>query len=492
MSDPAGPVGRADVIFRGARVIDGTGAPSVEADVAVAGDRITAVGELSALTAEMEIDAAGKALTPGFIDVHTHDDRYLLTNPEVAPKTSQGVTTVVVGNCGISVSPLRRHDSPPPPLDLLADRAEYRFRTVDDYFDRLDRAPAAVNSLTLIGHTTLRYNVMDDLDRTATDREIDGMRALMSEAIEAGAIGMSSGLFYPPARAASTDEVARVAETLAERDAIYTAHIRNEDDHVTDAIEEAAEIARRAGVQLVISHHKTSQPQNFGRTRETLPLIDGLRADQRIGLDVYPYIAGSTVLLPEMVEGDGRVIVTWCTDRPELAGRDLDEIAREMGLDRVETARALLPAGAIYFMMDEADVQRILAFPHAMIGSDGIPDDAHPHPRLWGTFPRVLGHYARDLGIFSLEEAVRRMTGLPAAEFGLKDRGTIAPGYFADLVLFDPATIVDRADFGSPKQPAAGIDQVLVNGEPVWRDGSTTGRRPGRAIRLQDTNRGAG
>ena len=152
----------------------------------------------------------------------------------------------------------------------------------------------------------------------------------------------------------------------------------------------------------------------------------------------------------------------------------------------------MLPAGAIYFMMDEADVQRILAFPHAMIGSDGIPDDAHPHPRLWGTFPRVLGHYARDLGIFSLEEAVRRMTGLPAAEFGLKDRGTIAPGYFADLVLFDPATIVDRADFGSPKQPAAGIDQVLVNGEPVWRDGSTTGRRPGRAIRLQDTNRGAG
>ncbi len=361
VSDPARPAGRADIVFRGARLIDGTGAPSVEADVA--GDRITAVGDRSALAADLEVEATGKALAPGFIDVHTHDDRYLLTNPEVAPKASQGVTTVVVGNCGISISPYRRGGSPPPPLNLMADREDYRFRSVDDYFDRLDRAPAALNSLTLIGHTTLRYNMMDDLDRRASDREIDGMRALKSEALDAGAVGMSSGLFYPPARAAGTDEVVAVAETLAERDGIYTAHIRDEADHVTEAIEEAAEIGRRAGVQLVISHHKTSQPENFGRTRETLPLIDGLRAGQRIGLDVYPYIAGSTVLLPEMVEGRGRVIVTWCSPRPEFAGRDLDEIAQEMGLDRVEAARALLPAGAVYFMMDEADVQRILAFP---------------------------------------------------------------------------------------------------------------------------------
>lgn len=491
MSDPTSS-GRADLIFRGATLFDGSGDPARPADVAVVGDRIDAVGDLGAMSAEVEIDAAGKALAPGFIDVHTHDDRYLLSHPDVPAKASQGVTTVVVGNCGVSVSPFVREGLPPPPFDLLVDTEEHCFRSTGDYFDRLDRTPAALNSLTLIGHTTLRYNAMDDLGRTATDKEIDVMRGLMTEALEAGAVGMSSGLFYPPAKAATTDEVAAVAETLGPVDAVYTAHIRDEAADVIEAIEEAAEIARRGGVQLVISHHKTTGAANFGRTRETLPLIEELMGKQRVTLDVYPYIASSTVLLPDNAVAASKVLVTWCTKRPDLAGRDLDEIAAELGLDRGAAAEALLPAGAVYFQMDEEDVQRVIAFPKSMIGSDGLPSDSHPHPRLWGTFPRVLGHYARDLGIVTMEDAVRSMTGLPAKEFGLADRGLVQPGYYADLVLFDPETVIDRADFQNPMQPAGGIDRVLVNGEPVWQAGQATGARPGRAIRLQETARGGG
>ncbi len=490
MSEQPSATGRADLIFREARVFDGTGVPAVVADVAVTGDRISAVGDLGAVVADFEIEAAGKALAPGFIDVHTHDDRFILTHPDVAPKASQGVTTVVVGNCGVSVSPFLREGLPPPPFDLLVDSEEHCFRSADAYFDRLERAPAALNSLTLIGHTTLRYNMMDDLDRPATDKEIEGMRQLLAESLEAGAIGMSSGLFYPPARAATTDEVAGVAEALGPVDGIYTAHIRNEAEDVLEAIEEAAEIAERGGAQLVISHHKTSGTANFGRTKETLPLIERLRSRQRVGLDVYPYVASSTVLLPDYAATANKVLVTWYSARPDIAGRDLDEIAAEMGLDRKAAAEALLPAGAVYFQMDEEDVSRVIAFPHSMIGSDGLPSDRHPHPRLWGTFPRVLGHYARERGLISMEDAVRCMTGLPAAEFGVKERGLIRPGYHADLVLFDPETVIDRADFKRPDQPAGGIERVMVNGEPVWQSGVPTGARPGRAIRLQDTARG--
>lgn len=481
---------RCDLIFRGADVFDGSGAEPVTADVAVENGRIAAVGDLGGSSAVVEIDAAGKALAPGFIDVHTHDDRYLLSAPDVPAKASQGVTTVVVGNCGISVAPLTRPGLPPAPFDLLADRPEYCFASVEDYFKRLDAQPAALNSLTLIGHSVLRYNCMDDLERPATDAEIGAMRDLMANAMDAGAIGMSSGLFYPPAKAARTEEVKGVAEALTDGDGIYTAHIRNEAEGVVDSIEEAAAIGRHADVQVVISHHKCMGQANYGRTRETLPLFDRLGGAQRIGLDVYPYVAGSTVLLPQMVEMAEKTLVTWSKARPEFAGRDLAEVAAELGLSPLEAAAELQPAGAIYFTMDEADVQRIIAYPRSMIGSDGLPSDSHPHPRLWGTFPRVLGHYARELGVLSMADAVHRMTGLPATEFGLGDRGFVRPGYHADLVLFDTNEVLDRATFEAPTQPAAGIALVLVNGEAVWRDGTATGARPGRAIRRQETARG--
>jgi N-acyl-D-amino-acid deacylase len=480
---------RADLAIRGALVYDGSGAEPVRADVAVTGDRIQAVGDLGATAAEREVDARGLALAPGFIDVHTHDDRHLLAHPDMAAKVSQGVTTVVAGNCGISLAPITRPGLPPAPFDLLADRPEYCFASLGDYFRALDQAPAATNAVALIGHSVLRYDAMADLGRAASDAEVATMQGLLAEAMDDGAIGLSTGLFYPPARASSTAEVAAVAEALRPGNGIYTTHMRDETDGILASIEEAAAVGRQAGVQVVISHHKCVGRRNHGRSVETLALIDKLRAELHLGLDLYPYIAGSTVLLPEMLGRAERVLVTWSKARPEFAGRDLAEAAAELGLDLEDAARALQPAGAIYFMMDEADVRRIMAYPGTMIGSDGLPSDAHPHPRLWGTFPRVLGRYARDEGVLTLADAVRRMSGLPAAEFGLKQRGLVKPGFYADLVLFDPATVIDRATFEAPMTPAAGIDTVWVNGEAVWSQGQPTGAHPGRAIRRQETNR---
>ena len=312
---------RADLVVRGALVYDGSGAEGRVADVAVTGERIAAVGDLGATEGTVEIRAEGKALAPGFIDVHTHDDRLLVANPEMTPKISQGVTTVVAGNCGISLAPLTRPGLPPPPFDLLADRPEYCFSSMAGYFEYLDETPAATNSLALVGHSVLRYDTMDDLGRVATDAEIAAMQALLAEALAAGAIGLSSGMFYPPAEAASTEEVAGVAEALGPVGGIYTAHIRNEAEAVIEAIEEAAAIGRHAGAQVVISHHKCMGGANFGRSVETLPLIEGLRAKQHVSLDLYPYVAGSTVLLPNMVPMADRTLVTWSKARPELAGR---------------------------------------------------------------------------------------------------------------------------------------------------------------------------
>ena len=327
---------------------------------------------------------------------------------------------------------------------------------------------------------------MDDLQRGATGHEIGAMRDNLAEALEAGAIGMSTGLYYPPANAAPTDEVIRLAELLGPEGALYTTHLRDEGAHLQDAMREAFEIGRASGAKVVLSHHKSAGASNFGGTVESLALVEKARREQDVTLDVYPYDAASTVLSVDRVAESRRVIVTWSEARPDVAGRDLDDIAQEMGCSAEEAAEALQPAGAIYFLMDEADVQRVLQYPHAMVASDGLPHDIFPHPRLWGTFPRVLGHYSRELGLLTLEDAVYRMSGLPAAEFGLTGRGVIAEGNYADIVIFDAATVIDRADFSHPTEPAAGIEAVFVNGTQVWRDGAPTGERPGKALRRQD------
>ncbi|MCG8355349.1 MAG: D-aminoacylase [Kiloniellales bacterium] len=477
--------GTVDLIIRGARLIDGTGAPAMHGDLAVKDDRIVGLGDLDDQRGAVEIEAGGKALAPGFIDVHTHDDRAVLVNPTMDCKVSQGVTTVVVGNCGVSLAPLAPRETPPPPLDLVCAQAEGYYGDFGAYLGALDAEPAATNVLAQVGHSSLRVGAMDSLERAASSTEIAAMRGRLESALEAGAIGLSTGLFYPPAQAAPTEEIIALAAPLAEAGALHSTHMRDEGDHITDSLAETFRIGREVDVPVVISHHKCAGVANHGRSPETLALIETTRQAQPLGLDAYPYIAGSTMLASGRALGASKVIVTWSDKHPEAAGRDLDEVAADLGLDREAAIDALTPAGGIFFMMDEADVQRILAYPHTMIGSDGLPHDEHPHPRLWGTFPRVLGHYARDEGLFSLEEAVRKMTGLPASRFGLTDRGVLRAGAVADLVLFDPETVIDNATFDAPTAPAQGIELVIVAGRSVWRDGAATGARPGRAIRLQ-------
>jgi N-acyl-D-amino-acid deacylase len=473
-----------DWILRGGTVIDGTGGPRRRADVAITGDRIAAVGEVARTAGTREVDVAGLVVAPGFIDVHTHDDRALLAS-DMAAKASQGVTTVITGNCGVSLAPLSLDRPPPPPLDLIGDIADYAYPRFADYLAALDKSPPAINAAALVGHSTLRAGTMTELDRPARADEIARMQQRLTEALEAGAIGLSSGLYYAPAAHAPAAEIEALAALLRPAGALYTTHMRDEAEHVLDSLDESFQVGRAAQVPVVISHHKTTGVANFGRTAETLPKIAAAMRGQEIGLDAYPYIASSTVLRTSRLDEATRVLITWSKAMPEQAGRELAEIAREWGVGLREAAERLQPAGAIYWMMDEADVQRVLAFEHTMIGSDGLPHDVHPHPRLWGTFPRVLGHYCREVGLFGLETAVRKMTGLPAARFGLSGRGCVAEGAYADLAVFDAETVIDRATFAEPTQPAAGIAHVFVNGRPVWSDGKPSGERPGRALRRQ-------
>jgi N-acyl-D-amino-acid deacylase len=477
---------RCDMIIRDATLLDGTGAARRTGDVGVTGDRIVAVGDLGGASADREVVATGKALAPGFIDAHTHDDRAVLCGPGcLACKSSQGVTTVVVGNCGVSAAPWPgTTDRPPPPLDLIGN-SDLRLESFGAYADALRKEPAAVNTYALVGHQTLRWRVMGaDLYRPAKDHEIAAMRGMVAEALAEGASGFSTGLWYKPNMHATTEEVIAVAEPLRAAGGLYTTHMRDEADRVCASIEETLKIGKRLGVPVHISHHKCSMPENYGRSVQTLALIEAAATMQEVAYDMYPYPAGSTVLMPDRLRDDLRVIVTWSIPHPEMAGKDLAEVARGWNTDLRSAAERLTPAGAITFQMDEEDVRRIMAHPLSVIGSDGIPHDEHPHPRLWGTFPRVLGLYVRQLGLLTLEDAIHKMTGRTAALFGMEDRGVLRPGAYADLVLFDPHRVIDRATFEDPKVESDGIEEVWTNGVPTWVAGQgLTGERPGRLIR---------
>lgn len=308
------------------------------------------------------------------------------------------------------------------------------------------------------------------------------MAALLDDSLSAGGIGLSTGLAYPAALASPTEEVLRLAHVLKRHQgALYTTHLRNERDHVVEAVKEALRIGHESGVTAVISHHKCIGTRNWGRTMETLPLIDQALKRQDVAMDVYPYTATSTMLLPHFLSEADRVLVTYSEAHPEAAARDLSEIAAEWGCSAEEAARRLYPAGAIYFQLSEDDVRRVMCHPRTMIASDGIAAE-HPHPRLWGTFTRVLGHYVREENVLSLENAVHRMTGLPASVFGLTGRGTLTEGATADLVVFDPDTVRDGATYEEPVAPSKGIDHVLVAGQAVISGGTPTDARPGRFI----------
>jgi N-acyl-D-amino-acid deacylase len=474
-----------DLLIRNASIVDGTNAPRFTGDIGIRDERIERIGDLAARRGEVEIDLAGRIAAPGFIDAHTHDDRLMLSGPEMAPKVSQGITTVIAGNCGISLAPMPRAIPRPvtPPLNLLDDEGSwFRFPSFASYVGELRAKPAATNCALLVGHTTLRVATVDNLERPASAAEIASMRALVREALQAGAIGVSTGLFYEPAIAAPTEEVIETCGPLKEFDGIYCTHMRDEADGVIDSLAETFRIGREVGVPVVISHLKVVGPANHGRSGEALSFIEKHMASQPICMDCYPYTAGSTILSADRAATSSRVIVSWSKALPQHAGRDLDDIVKEMGVSVDEAVRRLSPAGGIYFRLDEADVQRILRHDKTMIGSDGLPHDASPHPRLWGSFPRVLGHYGRLLGLFALETAVHKMTGLTAKNFGLKDRGVLREGAYADVTLFDAQTVDEAATYAAPIAPARGIDTVIVNGALVWRGGRPTGTRPGRVL----------
>ncbi|WP_339531100.1 D-aminoacylase [Pseudomonas mucidolens] len=469
-------------LIRHAQVIDGSNAPAYVADVALLDGRIAKIGDLSGASAEHEFDAAGQVLAPGFIDVHTHDDSVVIRQPQMLPKLSQGVTTVIVGNCGISASPVSLRGEPPDPMNLLGSAEAFVYPRFVDYRVAVQNARPALNVAALIGHTALRSNHMDDLQRSATPGEIAAMREQLHESLEAGALGLSTGLAYASAYNAETDEVLQLSEALTAYGAVYTTHLRSEFEPVLEAMDEAFLIGRHARVPVIISHLKCAGAGNWGRSPQLLASLEQAAKRHPVGCDCYPYAASSSTLDLKQVTDAFRITITWSTPHPDMGGRDLQDIAVQWNLSLIDTARRLQPAGAVYYGMDEADVQRILAHPLSMVGSDGLPDDPFPHPRLWGAFPRVLGHFSRDLGLFPLHTAVHKMTGLSAARFGLSQRGEIREGYWADLVLFDPLRVRDVADFKAPQRAAEGIDGVWINGVLSYRDGQANDQRAGRFL----------
>jgi N-acyl-D-amino-acid deacylase len=471
-----------DTLIRNANVLDGSGAAPERFDVAIAGDRIFKIGPGLEIEASSSVDAEGLTLAPGFIDAHTHDDISVIRAPAMLPKLSQGVTTVIVGNCGISAAPVLLHGEPPDPMNLLGDADDFCYPTFAEYVAAVRDARPAVNVAALIGHTSLRNNHMDRLDRSATAVEIEAMSAQLQEALDAGALGLSSGLAYLSANAASTEEVSALAQPLAAAGAVYTSHMRSETDAILDAMNEAFAIGRLSHVPTIISHLKCAGIDNWERSTEVLDALEHARASQPVGCDCYPYAAASSTL--DLRQVDERVIITitWSTPHPEMTGQSLAQIAAAWQVTQVDAARRLQPAGAIYHSIFEEDMRRILRHPATMIGSDGLPNDPRPHPRLWGTFPRVLGRYCREEKLFSLPEAINKMTGMPAQRFGLAQRGRICEGYYADLVLFDPERIIDTATFSNPISPAVGIEYVWVNGSLSYTSRGSTESRSGRYV----------
>jgi N-acyl-D-aspartate/D-glutamate deacylase len=471
-----------DTLIRDATVLDGSGNDAQILDVAVHDGRIAGIGAPLHYNATQVIEADGLCLAPGFIDVHTHDDTSVIETPAMLPKISQGVTTVIVGNCGISASPVRLKADPPDPMNLLGKREYFRYPTFATYVSALAAAHPSVNVAALIGHTALRNNHMDRLDRSATDEEIQLMRAELIDSLAAGALGLSSGLAYSSANSASTGEVIALADALIGANAVYVTHMRTETDAILDAMDEAFRIGRSSESPVVISHLKCAGMANWGRSGEVLHALERARSAQHIGCDCYPYAAGSSTLDLKQVDPRVKIEITWSIPCPEAAGRTLADIAAEWNLSHLDAAKRLRPAGAIYHSIDEQDMRRILAHPATMIGSDGLPWDQHPHPRLWGAFPRVLGHYCRDEKLFSLPMAIHKMTTMPARRFGLAQRGAIAENFWADLVLFDPATIRDTATFADPIRSAEGIEGVWVNGSLSYTAQGLTGNRAGRFL----------
>ncbi|MEW6989151.1 amidohydrolase family protein [Colwelliaceae bacterium 6441] len=463
-----------DTIIKNAQVFDGTTSTSLKCDVAIEGAKISKIGDLQEASANEVIDAQGLTLAPGFIDVHTHDDLEVLRNPEMFNKISQGVTTVIIGNCGISASPYVSDGVAVDPINLLGELGEFNFPTLQDFIDQFYRVKPNINVAAFVGHISLRAQVMSSLDRPATPAEIKSMASILKTALQQGAKGLSTGLAYHNAESAPTTEVEALTNQLQAFDGIYSTHLRTEFDGIIDALDEAFFLGEQGNVPVVISHLKCAGKNNWGRAKEVIEHIDTKRKSQPISCDCYPYNASSSTLDLSQVTEDFDIFITWSEPHPEKSEQKLADIADDWQVSLMEAAKRLQPAGAVYHCMLEQDVRQILQAPYSMIGSDGLPCDPHPHPRLWGTFPRVLGHYCRDENILSLAQGIHKMTGLSATEFKLKQRGFIRENYFADLVLFDANLIKDKASFSDPVATSVGIHKVWVNGRISYQQEKST------------------
>lgn len=497
-----------DVLIRNARVIDGTGAPWFRAEVALRGDTIAAIGRLDGAAAKQVIDAEGLVLAPGFIDAHSHALAGLRRHPGAENLIRQGVTTVIEGQDGSS------------PLPLGA------------VLEEMDRLRPAVNIAFFAGHGTIRQRVMQTEMRAPTPEELARMKELLRQAMLDGGFGLSTGLFYVPGNYAKTDEVVELARVAAQFGGMHISHMRDETSGVLDSVAETIRIGAEGGLPTQVTHHKIIGKANWGKSRETLRLVEEARArGVDVTVDAYPYTASSTgtgALFPQWALSGGtealrerlsapesrariraeivrriledrgggdpaNVVLASCRFDPALAGKSLADLARARGLaSTAENAADIaidlqLRGGcsAVYHAISEEDVERVLAFRWTMVASDGgvvAPGEGAPHPRNYGTFARVLGRYVRERRLLTLGEAVWKMTGLPAQRMGLWDRGLLRPGMRADLVLFDPAVVRDRATFESPHQYAEGIVAVWVNGVETLAEGKLTGRRGGRAL----------
>lgn len=482
-----------DVLIRNGTVIDGTGAPGVQADVAIRGDRIAAIGQLGDAEADRVIDASHRAVAPGFIDVHAHDDAACLTTP-LDFKLMQGVTTDVMGNCGAGIAPFNPDRGEDMIVgNVLGEIPTPTWRSFGEWMDVIAEKGRGTNVACLVPHGAVRFATFGLNSRAPTAAELDKMRDYIDEGMAAGAVGLSTGLIYPPGAFAKTDEVVSCAKMSAKHGGIYVSHIRNEGDQLMDAVEEAVSIGEQAGLPVQISHHKAGSPAVWGKVHDTIAFMDARRAaGQDITFDVYPYIAASTVLSAFAAAAEGLdydlVLLASCPGHEELEGKTLTQAAEMLGVDPPQAAPAILRDSpgttAIFFLMNEDDVRTVVSQPHCMIGSDGLPTPGgKPHPRLYGTFPRVLQRYVREEGVLSLEEAVRKMTSLPADRFQLAGRGRLKEGAFADVVIFDPQHIEDVATYESPRQYPAGIDYVLVNGVIAAASGKQTAPDAGRLLR---------
>ncbi|MDA7590260.1 D-aminoacylase [Pseudomonadales bacterium] len=472
-----------DLVIRGADVIDGSGSAGVVTDVGIEGDQITLIGDAG--PAHQEIDGTGLVLAPGLIDTHAHDDGAFLRHPDMTFKLSQGVTTVVSGNCGFSAIPFDPESDPRKASGGILSGLNGAFTDLSGYFDAVLAGAPAINNMMLVGHNTIRSLVMDDPKQAPNQRDLKAMSGHVERALEQGACGFSTGLIYHPGRYSQTEEIVALAELAGRTGALYTTHMRNEGDHLLDAVEEALRIGVEAKVHTHISHHKAAGAANWGKVVTSLARIDAaIAAGQRVSLDVYPYTAGSGRMIEyfnlDRINRDlAEVIrIASCPAYREYEGQMLKDIAKAQDVDITDLVRDILtaPRGAdticIQFIIDEQDVEFNLRWRDMMVGSDGIPNlRGKPHPRLYGTFAKILGYYVRERALMSLPEAIRRMTSLPAATFGMTQRGMVRAGFKADLLLFDPATVQDTATYDEPQQLAAGIRTVLVNGKIAWQDG---------------------